>query len=190
MAFGSKVCRCAAGNPTVRAAGAQRGMRLYHFTSLGHLPVILATGGLWRGEVPVGSTGASLRATWLTTDPDPAGHGLDGSSADKRAVRIAVDIAEDDVGLEHWLTFTKGKLSKDNIRYLVHTGGGMAKASTWYVYPAQIPPEAFQAVELRREDGGYSPATPEEIAAAVPHEGLHEGVVEDFRGAHENPSAY
>lgn len=30
------------------------GMRLYHFTSLGHLPVILATGGLWRGEVPVG----------------------------------------------------------------------------------------------------------------------------------------
>ena len=155
-------------------------MRLYHFTSLGHLPSILATGGLWRGEVPVGSQGLSLRATWFTTDPDAVGHGLDGSAADKRAVRISVDIEDDSDGLEHWLTFTRGKLSRDNIRRLVHTGGGQEKANSWWIYPDQIPPEQFVAIEFRQDDGTYAVATPEQIAAVEAHEGLQEAVEGDF----------
>jgi hypothetical protein len=156
-------------------------MRLYHFTSLGHLPVILATGGLWRGEVPVGDGSRSLRGTWFTSDPDPRGHGLDGSSADKREVRIAVVFPRSDRTVSHWLKFARGRLAPDCIEEMVRTGGGKRKAETWYVYPTQIPPDQFRAVEFRREGGGYSPATPEEIAAAVPHEGLLEAVVEDLR---------
>lgn len=187
MAFGSKVCRSASGNPTVRAAGAQRGMRLYHFTSLGHLPVILATGGLWRGEIPVGDGEHSLRGTWFTTDPDPRGHGLDGSSADKREVRIVVVTARNDRWVEHWLTFARKKrVHPDVVEEMTRTGGGKRKAETWYVYPQLIPVSDFRAIELRREGGGYSPATAEEITAAVPHEGLLETFEDELRQMHTN----
>lgn len=156
-------------------------MRLYHFTSLGHLPIILATGGLWRGEVPVGDGSQSLRGTWLTSDPDPRGHGLDGSSADKRQVRIAIVFARNDRAVSNWLKFARGRLAPGCIEEMTRTGGGKRKAETWYIYPSQIPPAEFRAIELRRDDGSYSQATPNEISAAVPHEGLHEAVVEDFR---------
>ncbi|MEG9500336.1 MAG: hypothetical protein MIN69_00430 [Methylorubrum extorquens] len=156
-------------------------MRLYHFTSLGHLPVILATGGLWRGEVPVGDGSESLRGTWFTSDPDPRGHGLDGSSADKREVRITVVLRHGDRALAHWLKFARGRLASDCIEELMRTGGGKRKAETWYVYPSQIPPSQFRAIELRREGGCYSPASADEIAAAIPHEGLLEAVTEEFR---------
>ncbi|ARO54039.1 hypothetical protein B2G69_07700 [Methylorubrum zatmanii] len=158
-------------------------MRLYHFTSLGHLPVILATGGLWRGEVPVDDGTQSLRGTWLTTDPDPKGHGLTGSTANKRAVRIAVDLDDATPDLSHWLSFTRtraGYLEPHLVRRLVKSGGGHAKADTWYVYPNQIPPEQFAAIELSQGNGVYVPATPEQIAAAKAHEGLHDAVVTDF----------
>lgn len=156
-------------------------MRLYHFTSRGHLPVILATGGLWRGEVPVGDGSESLRGTWFTSDPDPRDHGLDGSSADKREVRITVVFPRNDRALAHWLKFARVRLASDCIDELMRTGGGKRKAETWYVYPSQIPPSQFRAIELRREGGGYSPASPGEIAAAIAHEGLLEAVTKDFR---------
>ncbi|KQO89683.1 hypothetical protein ASF36_22705 [Methylobacterium sp. Leaf90] len=155
-------------------------MRLYHFTSLGHLPVILATGGLWRGEVPVGDGKESVRATWFTTDPDGAGHGLDGSSSDKREVRIVVVFPRGDRRPVLWLKFARKFLDADRIDTLVAKGGGKRKAETWYVCPEQIPREEFRAIEVRGPDGQYAPATPEQIAAAVAHEGLHEAVVADF----------
>lgn len=156
-------------------------MRLYHFTSLGHLPVILATGGLWRGEVPVGDGSQSLRGTWFTSDPDPQGHGLDGSSVDKREVRITVVFQRNDRGLAHWLKFARVRLSLHCIEEMMQTGGGKRKAETWYIHPSQIPPAQFRAIELRREGGGYSPASPGEIAAAIAHDGLLGAVTEDFR---------
>jgi hypothetical protein len=91
-----------------------------------------------------------------------------------------VEIDEGDPGLEHWLTFTRGKLSRDNIRRLVHTGGGQEKANSWWIYPDQIPPADFVAIEFRQDDGTYAVATPEQIAAAEAHEGLHDAVVGDF----------
>lgn len=155
-------------------------MRLYHFTSLGHLPVILATGGLWRGELPFGDGSNSFRATWLTSDPDPGGHGLDGSAVDKREVRITVVFPRGDRRAVPWLKGAHKTLHPDCIAQLVATGGGKRKAETWYVCPDQIPPEQFRAIEIRGPDGRYAPATPEQIAGAVAHEGLHDDVVEDF----------
>lgn len=191
MAPGAKVCLPAASNPAVRGAGAQQGMRLYHFTSLGHLPVILATGGLWRGEVPIGDGERSLRGTWFTSDPDPHGHGLDGSSADKREVRIVVVFPRNDRGVTHWLTFArKHRVNPGIVEEMTQTGGGKRKAETWYSYPEIIPVEDFRAIELRRQDGSYSPATPEEIAAAVAHEGLQEAVEADFREMRAKPRRF
>lgn len=158
-------------------------MRLYHFTSLGHLPVIVATGGLWRGEVPVGDGSRTLRATWFTTDPDPRGHGLDGSAADKREVRITVVIPSSDRGLKHWLNFTRtsfGWLADECVEQLVRTGGGKRKAETWYIYPDQIPPAEFRAIEIRRPDGSYTHMEPADLAASVAHEALEEAVRADF----------
>lgn len=157
-------------------------MRLYHFTSLGHLPVILATGGLWRGEVPVGDGTQSLRATWLTTDPDCRWHGLTGSSANKREVRLCVGMVSSTPGLTHWLSFAQtdeGYLEPKLVRRLVKTGGGHVKANTWFIYPEQIPPEAFE-IEISQGNGVYAPITPEQLAAAKAHEGLHDAVVTDF----------
>ncbi|WP_289015250.1 hypothetical protein [uncultured Methylobacterium sp.] len=155
-------------------------MRLYHFTSLGHLPVILATGGLWRGEVPIGDGTESLRGTWFTSDPDGAEHGLDGSGVDKRAVRIVVVFPRGDRRVEPWLKLARKITAPEYIATLVASGGGKRKAETWYVCPAQIPPEQFRLIELRGSDGRYAPATPEQIAALVAHDGLYDEVVEDF----------
>ncbi|MCJ2015530.1 hypothetical protein [Methylobacterium sp. J-076] len=156
-------------------------MRLYHFTSLGHLPVILATGGLWRGEVPLLDGSRITRANWLTSDPDPGGHGLDGSEVDKRAVRIEMEFGPREA--YPWLRFAStraGYLEPQLVEELVRTGGGQRKARSWYVYPRQIPPSRFLAIKFRRENGGYSPATPSEIEALVPHEELAD-VAEELR---------
>ena len=167
-------------------------MRLYHFTSLGHLPVILATGGLWRGEVPVRDGTQSLRATWLTRDPDSKGHGLTGSSANKRAIRITIDLVSSTPGLLHWLTFTqteRGFLEPHLVRRLVKTGGGPKKAKTWYICSQQIEPDAFAVIEISQGNGVYVPITPEQLAAAKAHEGLHDAVVADFKEMRAKPPA-
>lgn len=143
-------------------------MRLYHYTSLGHLPHILKS-GLSRGEVPVGRGDQSYRGTWLTTDAVASeGHGLSGSRVDKRAVRITIDF-DRDRDLFHWLPWTQSRLDVIPLATLIATGGGRRCAETWYVYSQPIEPKRFAAIEIRREDGTFSPATAEEIAAIKPH---------------------
>lgn len=106
---------------------------------------------------------------------------MDGSSVDKREVRITVFFPRNDRGLAHWLKFARVRLSLHCIEEMMQTGGGKRKADTWYVHPSQIPPAQFRAIELRRAGGGYSPASPDEIAAAIAHGGLLEAATEDFR---------
>lgn len=161
-------------------------MRLYHYTSLGHLPLILAS-SLARGDVPVGPRGeGSERGVWFTTDPEPSGHGLaDGEmvtvhlpgeaprqvpTVDKRAVRITVVIPSSDRRLQRWLPWTRKRLGADAVERLVVAGGGNRKAETWFVYLGQVEPARFAAVEIRRPDGTFSPATAEAIAAIEPHD--------------------
>lgn len=40
---------------------------------------------------------------------------------------------------------------------LIQTGGGIVKASTWYVSFNPIPPEAVNVVGIRGDDGSYTP---------------------------------
>jgi len=161
-------------------------MRLYHYTSLGHLPLILGS-SLARGDVPVGAHGdGSETGVWFTTDPEPAGHGLASGemvtvhepgeaprqvpTVDKREVRITVVIPSTDRRLQRWLPWTRKRLGADVVERLVSSGGGKRKAETWFVYLGTIEPARFAAVEIRRGDGTFTRATAEEIAAIEPHD--------------------
>ena len=81
-------------------------MRLYHFTCLFHLPSILAD-GLNRGDEVISPT-ESLNAPSFTTNPNRnAVHWNDGGPADKRRVRILVDVPDDDENLVPWRELMK-----------------------------------------------------------------------------------
>ena len=127
-------------------------MILYHFTAPAHLAEILQQ-GLSLGDVPT-SEADGVNAVWLTTDPGPAGHGLDipgdtlreeeqlylerhgkmppAGRYDKRLVRIKVRISSRDPNLKHWPRWAKKRLQPDWYETLNQTGGG--KAETWYLY--------------------------------------------------------
>lgn len=143
-------------------------MKLYHFTAIELLPNILAS-GLSRGDVPTGvRTGTN--AVWLTTDPDPSGHGLSGgkvlSASDrwayeqvsgrplpdveirelnKRAIRITVMIASVNRKLVHWPKWAKSRVEPKFYSVLNETGGN--KANSWYLFFGEIPAAKFRAVE-------------------------------------------
>lgn len=165
-------------------------MRLFHFTSLGHLPLIQEWGGLEKGDVMVGENGErSLNATWFSTDPNPArsamGDGTqfvlvpkelrpDGMPAlrptvDKRAARITVVIPTTDRNLRRWLPYAQGRLGQRLIDFHVGRAGGRRHVEDWYIYTGLVPASRFQAVELRGEDGVYRAATRVQLDAIKPH---------------------
>ena len=170
-------------------------MELYHFTAIEHIESIM-TYGLNRGEVVIDSPnlvgnmkkpdkrryyGRNLIANGvnLTTDSDPAEHGLgepglltasqrrffeeaDGVRppngarfADKRQVRIQIDLPEHSHGLFNWLQWSTTKVDKDTRRALILSGGGFIKASTWYVSFETIPTSAIVEIGIRNEAGCY-----------------------------------
>jgi hypothetical protein len=51
----------------------------YHFTAKEYLDSICSF-GLSKGDVPLSPMGKGLNAVWLTTDPQPHGHGVDRGS--------------------------------------------------------------------------------------------------------------
>ncbi|NNM74206.1 hypothetical protein [Enterovirga aerilata] len=166
-------------------------MRLFHFTSEGHLPHIIASGGLCKGDVIVGQRGEkTLTATWLSLDPDPDHQGLgDGTATliataemialgmpatmgtvDKRAVRITVVIPSTDRRLRRWLPFARGGVGEQIIDFEKRHAGNPRFVEDWFFYRGVIPVERFASIEIRAGDGPYEIATPERIAAIEPHE--------------------
>ena len=112
-------------------------MRLYHYTSVEHLPLILADGFLktvtsnispaWPDRHP--------QVVWLTTSDDPADGtmGLAGSSVDKYAIRITVDV--DRRSVHKWLTWARARGVDPNwLKALTSVGG----AGTWRVVERPI----------------------------------------------------
>ncbi len=168
-------------------------MILYHFTSFGHLPLILTHGGLEKGDVPVGIHGEqSLNATWLTTDPNPHnGHGLATGglaeipteiaeatgggrwrlTVDKRVVRISLRIPSNDRKLKHWILWTQGRLGEKMLEIYTGFGGSKAAVDSWYIYNGLIPRSAFTRIDLMRDDerGVFMEATEEQISCLEPH---------------------
>lgn len=165
-------------------------MIFYHFTSLGHLPLILADGALNKGGIMLGEHGhQSLNAPWLTLNPDPEReYGLafgqmiklppDVSkvlgkswtpSVDKRTARITVKIPSMDRNLKHWIKWIQGRLGQEMLDWYIESGGGKAQAENWYVYLGTIPRSAFTRIEVRGMRNEWIEATDEMLACIPPH---------------------
>lgn len=123
-------------------------MLFYHFTCLQHLALI-AGQGLSKGDVPTSRT-EGVNAVWLTASPFPDGHGLDGGIADKRRVRLSVDLPSDDPALRRWRDWAgKNGVAQEWYRTLDRAAGGGSK--TWWLYFGVIPPNALTLRDMYAE---------------------------------------
>ena len=155
-------------------------MIAYHFTAIEYLESILQE-GIIRGELPV-SASVVQNVVNLTTDGNPLGHGLtDGRSLterdiaalrstgtfvpdgayfpNKRAVRITVRVPES--SLKRWLPWANRHLDPGWRSGMIETGGGLAKAKSWWFSRKPIPPSQFVRIELADGAGGWSEYAPE-----------------------------
>ena len=135
-------------------------IRLYHYTSMWHLPYIISDGALSRGNVPT-THATGFNAVWFTTDDAPK-HGDHGlfSAVDKTGVRIAVDFDFDtEDRLVKWSDFAAECVTPQWARSLDETGGG--KAHTWYFYRGTVFLDRAVEICVRpfREDAVYRPVT-------------------------------
>lgn len=144
-------------------------MFLYHYTSHENLASILAE-GINRGEAPVSDTQV-VKAVNLTTDTEPAGHGLDGGGevitaeqsamyfreygwiipagtvvADKLEVRLKVRIPSSDKRLKRWNAWAAKHCVPGYAARLAAAAGGSEKAATWWLYFGAVPPSAIVEV--------------------------------------------
>ena len=128
-------------------------MRLYHFTSTYHLPLILAAGELAPTESNIGSPSRKHKPHGARVGPDvvwftksrvvpPGSHGLAGSIVDKAEVRITVEV--DDAVL--WSEFSS-KHKIDPSWYAVLDARGLGTASSWWVVARAVP--SSQWLEVR-----------------------------------------
>ncbi|MEM5518953.1 hypothetical protein WNY37_18485 [Henriciella sp. AS95] len=145
-------------------------MKLYHFTAISHMKAIMSE-GLTKGEMPVSAT-RSVNAVNFTTDKTGVGHGLcrakfatpgflsrKGHSlgvrdqvpmfADKHKVRITVDL--DRSRVTRWMRWAKSNVEPSAMTALIASGGGTAKARTWYFANRPICPTEFEDVEVRQD---------------------------------------
>jgi hypothetical protein len=144
------------------------GMILYHFTCVEHLESIMQE-GLTRGDVPTRFKGplSENNAVWLTTEPQPEGHGLGGDAQmlteedrkrhfeifgvlpsegawhpNKKVVRITVVIPSTDRRLVRWLKW--GRKHCEPGLYDALSEGNLHK--TWWLYFGTVAPDQFRAV--------------------------------------------
>jgi hypothetical protein len=146
-------------------------MILYHFTCAEFLKRIMRE-GLCRGDVRTKQIGPlfETNAVWLTTDPQPKGHGLslpgtlteedrlrhfkvfgtmppEGSRyPDKRAVRITVDIPKENPRLRRWTSWARKHCEPGVYDNLVRADGSSHK--TWWLYFGTIAPNQFCDVDM------------------------------------------
>jgi hypothetical protein len=112
-------------------------MKLYHFTSLYHLPLIKAAGQLNLTESNIGSPYKDWLpygehfgpdVVWLTERILPSDNGLGGSAVNKQAVRIEVDIDN----AVRWVDFAnRHGINRRWYRYLDKAGGFTSRY--WWV---------------------------------------------------------
>jgi hypothetical protein len=122
-------------------------MILYHYTSGYHLRGI-ARYGLTVGDVPTDIEQAKGRVgVWLTSAPTGGGHGLEGSTVDKKQYRLAVEVPEDSPLLVKWLDWAPGNVTPNTIEALhstaaEHDGEGPA---SWFVFFGVLAPNAIRS---------------------------------------------
>lgn len=146
-------------------------MRLYHFTSVIHLPLIEQSGMLRRTESNLHPVidGAGPDTVWFTTRSNPVdGHGLDGGIADKSRVRFTCDVP--DGWVKQWVMWAEALgIDPDWRETLIRTGGGWDAARTWMVTFRPVRRDRWVAIE-HRPAHGWGPAhdLPVEAATGLP----------------------
>jgi hypothetical protein len=116
-------------------------MRLYHFTSAAHLYGI-GRHGLTVGDVPTDVRRNRGRCgVWLTSSPETSGHGLEGSSLDKKRYRLEVE-APEGAAFVRWTDWARRNVTPETIRGLHATAEGWG---AWYVFFGVIPPAQIVA---------------------------------------------
>lgn len=120
-------------------------MKLYHYTSLFHLPQILEDGYLsvTESNASFSRTHAAPDVVWLTANPSSSKEAsLRGSCVDKTQVRIEVDV--DAVRYRRWAQ--KHNVAPEVVRRLNKTGGD--QANNWYVTERQVQRESWNRIEI------------------------------------------
>jgi hypothetical protein len=119
----------------------------YHFTSASHL-LGIDDHGLTVGDIPTDlelNTGEV--GVWLTSNPSPAGHGLQGSAVDKTEIRLSVRI-DDYRPLKHWEEWAALYTTPETVRSLKKADG--RKYKSWFIYLGWVPSDAvLEAVSMR-----------------------------------------
>lgn len=164
-------------------------MILFHYTAESLLGNIMHE-GLTRGDVPTAFIGGT-NAIWFTTDRDPSGHGLSEEREitpeeramveqingrrcppgpiwmlDKRKARIEVIIPTRDPKLVFWLPWARKNVQPEFLKGMIESGGGKAKAKSWFIYRGRVAPEQFRSVAMRDETGAYQPIETTQAIAA------------------------
>ena len=122
-------------------------MRLYHFTGHFYLPIIQEQ-GITIGDVPI-KPNKGFCSPWLTRSPDATYQPwADGAAVYKTAIRLTVDVDNDDPRLHHWpVLASRFRVTKSLRRALARSGG---RARDWYVYENRVPPERIiEVTEIR-----------------------------------------
>ena len=119
-------------------------MKLYHYTSTLHIPLIRTTGYLRYGDIPLrkeSKYGESGHAVWLTTKDYAASgeHGLISPVCDKTEIRFSLDIPRDDPRLFRWSEYAKvNHIQKAWYAAIDEAGGGFSDTWWLFVRPIQI----------------------------------------------------
>lgn len=111
-------------------------MRIYHFTSTTHLPLIEASGCIDLTESNVSAPWEWLAmppVAWFVDVPVlEHDHGLGGSAVDKTAVRITVEVP--DHWTLRWLDWANAQGIDDRWRDALVSGvGGYEAAQHWFI---------------------------------------------------------
>ena len=116
-------------------------MRLWHFTSTLHLPMILRDGHLRTTESNLSPVKphVGLPVVWFMDTPELThDHGLGGSAVDKTAVRVEVDVRP--AWVSEWLPWAEAQgINRWWLDALLSAAGGREAAERWHVTFRRIP---------------------------------------------------
>ena len=120
-------------------------MLLYHYTAGENLRGI-AKEGLTVGDVPTDLARFKGRiGVWFTTSVSANGHGLDGSSVNKKRFRVAVEFPETPL-LVRWAEWSTTNVTAFTRKQLDAAIGDDSGSNEWWVYFGWVRPEQIDHV--------------------------------------------
>ena len=144
-------------------------MRLYHHTSVGHLPWILGFGEIYTTESNIGALPelqdrvpnvapigehVGPDVVWFTSNPSPAGCGLEGSQG-KGLIRIQVELPDQE--LHHWQEWAHDQGIDKRWYDLLAQG---RRDAEWWVVERNVPHQEWIDIVGRAATSGRNDPCP------------------------------